>query len=160
VKHGHVDEKGASYFMYSGQASSLKDSSTGLGTLSVDWKSSDSQFGYFSVFSDRDECANRKTIKSLDFGPHKATRFSSSKVELLDEPRSYIDEKTIKLPSNQVEVNTKKTGIREITGELWLDKFDRSNDEDYIAAKKAGNLAINVLGAVGVINSVFSLWTW
>ena len=163
VKQGHIHEEGskpANYYMYSGQASSLVDASSGLGTLSIDWTESDSKFGFFSVYSDKDQCANKKTMKSLDFGSHKTKKFSKSKVEILEEPRSYIDEKTIKLPSTQIEIQSEKTEIKDITGALWFDKFDRSNDADYIAAEKAGKLAINVLGFISVFNTVFVGWVW
>lgn len=58
--------------MYSGQANYLEDKSSGLGTLSIDWKKTDSKFGFFSVFSDKDECASKSYTKSLTYGPRKA----------------------------------------------------------------------------------------
>lgn len=57
-------------------------------------------------------------------------------------------------------MSLKSTSVRGISGQKWLDKFDRSNDEDYIAARKAGVLAISFLGGIGLINSVFSVWVW
>ena len=82
--------------MYSGSASELEDGSSGLGVLSLDWESAGKKFGYFSVFSDKDKCASKDYLKSIDFGPSNAKKFAEAKVATESGTRSYLDEKTIK----------------------------------------------------------------
>lgn len=41
-----------------------------------------------------------------------------------------------------------------------MDKFDLKDSPEYLAAKQTADLALNVLGATGLINSIFSLWVW
>ena len=50
--------------------------------------------------------------------------------------------------------------VFDIDGDLWFDKFDRSNTEEYISIKREGVQSINILGITGLLNSVFSLWVW
>ena len=48
----------------------------------------------------------------------------------------------------------------DIDGDLWFDKYDRSNTDEYVSIKREGEQSINILGAVGLVNSVFSVWVW
>ena len=53
--------------------------------------------------------------------------------------------------------------MTEVDGDLWFDKFDHSNSEQYESIRSSGVVSINILGLTGLINSVFSLWvafTW
>lgn len=48
----------------------------------------------------------------------------------------------------------------EIDGEFWFDKYDRSNTEESISIRRSGEQSINILGTMGLVNSVFSIWVW
>lgn len=48
----------------------------------------------------------------------------------------------------------------EIDGDLWFDRFDQSNSEEYISVRRAGEQSINILGLMGLVNSAFSIWVW
>lgn len=50
--------------------------------------------------------------------------------------------------------------IFEIEGINWMNKFELRDDSGYESVKRAANLSVNVLGATGLVNSIFSLWVW
>ena len=64
-------------FMFGGASNYLEDSSSGFGTLKVDWIENEEQFGFFGVFSAKDKCTD--TAK-LPYGPRKSKSISSSSV--------------------------------------------------------------------------------
>ena len=44
--------------MFGGTSKYLEDSSSGFGTVKVDWSDSDYKFGFFGVYSPNDKCTD------------------------------------------------------------------------------------------------------
>jgi len=48
----------------------------------------------------------------------------------------------------------------EIDGAKWIDKYDFSNSQVYNSAVASGNTGVNVLAAVGLLNTIGVVWVW
>ena len=68
-------------FLYGGRGQYLEDSSSGLGTLKVDWSDAGNDFGFFAVYSAEDKCSDQ--AGQLSYGPGTAKSFPSSKWQVL-----------------------------------------------------------------------------
>ena len=70
MKHHNTD---GDVFMYSGSSKYIEDSSSGFGTLKVDWADSEKQFGFFAAYSPKDKCSENK---SKNFGSNTAKKIT------------------------------------------------------------------------------------
>ena len=70
MKHHNSD---GDVFMYSGSSKYIEDSSSGFGTLKVDWEDSEKEFGFFAAYGPNDKCSQ---AKETDFGSKSAKKIS------------------------------------------------------------------------------------
>ena len=120
----------------------------------VDWTDSEASFGIFGVYSAKDTCTDSS---KLSYGTRTGENVASSVVF----QQSLREDRTIKLPPETASVTRSESfSPTELSGELWADKYDRSNDPAVIAARSRFLIAINVLGPISLINSIYSLWVW
>jgi hypothetical protein len=43
---------------------------------------------------------------------------------------------------------------------LWIDKYDATGSDIYNSAIVSGSTAVNVMGAVGLMNTIGVVWVW
>ena len=48
--------------------------------------------------------------------------------------------------------------MSEIDGDLWFDKFDHSNTNEFNSIRNSGLLSVNILGVTGLLNSAFAIY--
>ena len=75
------------------------------------------------------------TYQGINYGSGKTKNFSTSNWSELPDRQEYLDQKSIKLPPNQITVNQEVMSQLSISGDNWANKYDRSRDPAFIAAR-------------------------
>ena len=95
----------------------------------MDWTDSESSFGIFGAYGAKDKCTD---ASQLSYGARTGENVVSSVVF----QQSLREDRTIKLPPETASVTRSESFTpTELSGELWADKYDVSNDPAVIAAR-------------------------